>query len=199
MSDAPVVEVDLDAFWHDPYPTLARMRAETPICFVPQLGATLLTRRDDIHACEKNVEVFSSHQPGGLMNVLMGQNMMRRDGDDHRRERFVYYPAISPRAVAGRWAEVFTKLVDAVLDDVAPLGRADLVPVYAALAPPVRSRRRSESTSRSRSKTWVPSVVYTPPLGGPQRYTTTVSRRACRRPTLRSSSGPTSPESVWPE
>lgn len=107
------------------------MRAATPICFVPELGATLLTKRDDIHACEKNVSVFSSDQPGGLMNVLMGQNMMRRDGDDHRRERFVYYPAISPRAVQATWATEFERLTDETLDLLATRGASDLVPSYA--------------------------------------------------------------------
>ncbi|MGF1596812.1 MAG: cytochrome P450 [Acidimicrobiales bacterium] len=131
MSTAPVVHLDPAEFRADPYPTLARMRAETPICFVPELGATLLTRRDDIHACEKNVAVFSSDQPGGLMNVLMGKNMMRSDGEEHRRERFVYYPAISPRRVEAHWAAEFERLAAAVLDDLAPLGAADLVPAYA--------------------------------------------------------------------
>ncbi len=133
MSDALVVNVDLAEMWNDPYPTLARMRAETPICFVPEMGATLLTKRDDIHACEKNVAVFSSDQPGGLMNVLMGKNMMRRDGDEHRKERFVYYPAISPRKVQATWMAEFAALADAVLDDFAPTvaGTADLVRGYA--------------------------------------------------------------------
>ena len=80
MSSAPTVNVDPAIFWANPYPLLAEMRATTPICFVPELGATLITRRDDIHVCEKNVAVFSSDQPGGLMNVLMGHNMMRKDG-----------------------------------------------------------------------------------------------------------------------
>ncbi|MEM7340285.1 MAG: cytochrome P450 [Actinomycetota bacterium] len=131
MSDAPVINVDPEEFWIDPYPTLARMRAETPICFVPQFGATLLTRRDDIHTCEKNVAVFSSDQPDGLMNVLMGQNMMRRDGDDHRRERFVYYPAISPKAVRTTWEAEFAALTDAVLDELEGQRSVDLVPAYA--------------------------------------------------------------------
>jgi cytochrome P450 len=131
MSNAPVVHLDPAQFWDDPYPTLARMRAEHPICFVPELGATLLTRRDDIHTCEKNVAVFSSDQPGGLMNVLMGKNMMRSDGEEHRRERFVYYPAISPRKVEAIWTEVFEDLTARVIDDLAPAGAADLVPSYA--------------------------------------------------------------------
>jgi len=134
MSDAPVVHIDPETFWVDPYPALAKMRATTPICFVPELDATLLTKRDDIHTCEKNVQVFSSDQPGGLMNELMGKNMMRSDGDEHRKERFVYYPAISPRKVKSSWAEVFDQLADDVLDVVtgsAGRGTADLVPTYA--------------------------------------------------------------------
>jgi cytochrome P450 len=131
MSDAPVVHVDPVSFWNDPYPALAQMRAETPICFVPEFGATLLTKRDDIHTCEKNVGVFSSHQPAGLMNVLMGQNMMRRDGDDHRKERFVYYPAVSPRTVKTSWAEIFGQLGDQILDTLVDAGSADLVSTYA--------------------------------------------------------------------
>ncbi len=131
MSNAPVVNIDPSAFWDDPFPTLAGMRATTPICFVPELNATLITRRDDIHTCEKNVTVFSSDQPGGLMNVLMGQNMMRKDGDAHRKERFVYYPAISPNKVKAWWSSVFADLTNMVLDDLIDRGSADLVPTYA--------------------------------------------------------------------
>ena len=131
MSNAPVVNIDPSAFWDDPFPTLAGMRATTPICFVPELNATLITRRDAIHTCEKNVAVFSSDQPGGLMNVLMGQNMMRKDGDAHRKERFVYYPAISPNKVKAWWSSVFADLTNMVLDDLVDRGSADLVPTYA--------------------------------------------------------------------
>ena len=104
------MNIDPAAFWRDPYPILAEMRDSAPICYVPEIGATLITRRDDIHTCEKNVSVFSSDQPGGLMNVLMGRNMMRKDGEEHRKERFVYYPTISPRKVEQIWAGLFVEL-----------------------------------------------------------------------------------------
>jgi cytochrome P450 len=87
MSNAPHYDIDVQAFWADPYPDLARMRRETPIAFVPQLGSTIFTRRDDIFTQEKRIDVFSSHQPNGLMNVLMGHNMMRKDGEAHMSER----------------------------------------------------------------------------------------------------------------
>lgn len=131
MSSAPVISIDPAAFWADPYPILAEMRASAPICYVPEIGATLITRRDDIHTCEKNVAVFSSEQPGGLMNVLMGRNMMRKDGDEHREERFVYYPTISPRKVEKIWADLFIELTDRVLDGFDSSGSTDLVPAYA--------------------------------------------------------------------
>jgi len=48
---------------------------------------------------EKRIEVFSSYQPGGLMNVSMGHNMMRKDGAAHMCERAQMFPSVSPRAV----------------------------------------------------------------------------------------------------
>jgi hypothetical protein len=38
MSNAPHFNIDVPAFWADPYPDLKRMRREAPIAFVPQLG-----------------------------------------------------------------------------------------------------------------------------------------------------------------
>ena len=101
MSNAPHFEIDVPAFWADPYPDLAKMRKQAPIAFVPQLGSTVFTRRDDIFSQEKRIDVFSSHQPAGLMNTLMGHNMMRKDGDAHMSERAAMFPAVSPRTVRG--------------------------------------------------------------------------------------------------
>ena len=65
------------------------------------------------------------------MNVLMGHNMMRKDGDEHRKERFVYYPTISPRKVEQIWSELFLNLTNTILDKFAQSGSIDLVPDYA--------------------------------------------------------------------
>ncbi|QBF31549.1 cytochrome P450 [Thalassococcus sp. S3] len=131
MSDAPITEIDLAAFAADPYPTLARMRAEAPITFVPQLGATLLTRRDDIHVQEKRIDTFSSLQPEGLMTLLMGENMMRKDGEAHMAERRALFPALSPRTVAEHWKPQFEAAALDILKTLAPKGRCDLVTDYA--------------------------------------------------------------------
>src|SRR5450631_4427550 len=126
MSNAPHFDIDVAAFWTDPYPDLARMRQAAPIAFVPQLGSTVFTRRDDIFTQEKRVEVFSSHQPAGLMNRLMGHNMMRKDGEAHMAERAAMFPSVSPRTVRDVWRRQFQAHADRILDALAPLGRADL-------------------------------------------------------------------------
>ena len=131
MSDAPVIHIDPAGFASDPYPTLAGMRRDAPISFVPELGATLLTKRALIHREEKRIETFSSVQPGGLMEKIMGLNMMRQDGAGHMAERKAVFPALSPRTVLQHWAPEFERIVAARLDALAPQGGCDLVTEYA--------------------------------------------------------------------
>ncbi|PVH28963.1 cytochrome P450 [Pararhodobacter oceanensis] len=131
VTNAPVIDIDREAFWHDPYPTLAHLRASAPVAYVPQLNATLLTRRGDIWTCEKNTAVFSSEQPEGLMTRLMGQNMMRKDGAAHQAERAAIFPSTSPRTVRDIWLAQFQAAATSILDALAPQGRADLVSDYA--------------------------------------------------------------------
>lgn len=131
MSTAPVFHIDPAVFHADPYPDLARMRAEAPIAHVPELGATLITRRDDIFTFEKRIDILSSEQPAGLMTMLMGENMMRKDCAAHQAERKAIFPAVSPKTVRDVWLAGFAAAAEAVLDALAPHGAADLVSDYA--------------------------------------------------------------------
>src|SRR5438045_5740223 len=126
MSNAPHYNIDVSRFWADPYPDLARMRRHAPSAFGPALGSTTSTRRDDIFTQEKRIDVFSSHQPAGLMNVLMGHNMMRKDGEAHMSERAAMFPSVSPRAVRDTWLKKFQAHADRIIEELAPAGRADL-------------------------------------------------------------------------
>jgi len=131
LSTAPRIDIDPASFWSDPYPMLAKMRKEAPIAFVPQLGSTLLVTRDDISISEKQIDVFSSHQPEGLMNRLMGHNMMRKDGEDHQLERRATFPAISPRTVKGHWTARFQAHADRIIEQIEPGSRIDFVRDFA--------------------------------------------------------------------
>src|ERR1700726_1553625 len=131
MSNAPHFDIDVSAFWADPYPDFARMRKQAPIAFVPQLGSTIFTRRDDIFTQEKRIDVFSSHQPAGLMNRLMGHNMMRKDGEAHMSERASMFPAVSPRTVRDTGLTKSRAHAARILEALPPRGKADLVKALA--------------------------------------------------------------------
>jgi cytochrome P450 len=150
MSTAPTYEIDVARFWADPYPDLARMRKQAPIAFVPQLGSTVFTRRDDIFSQEKRIDLFSSHQPAGLMNRLMGHNMMRKDGEAHMSERAAMFPSVSPRAVRATWLRKFQAHADRILDELVPRGSADLVK---ALALPLSAECLKDITGLTNMRT----------------------------------------------
>ena len=114
-------------FWQDPYPDLKKMRRQMPICFVPELNATLITKRDTIFEQEKKIDIFSSKQPTGLMTRLMGENMMRKDGDAHIYERRAIFPTLSPKTVKNIWLSQFESATQTCLDQIVSTGRADLV------------------------------------------------------------------------
>ena len=131
MSNAPVYEIDPQKFWADPYPDFANMQKDCPIAYVPQLDATLLTRHADIKVNEKKTDVFSSHQPQGLMTVLMGENLMRKDGRAHMTERRAIYPSMSPQAVKEHWHAQFEAHTRDVIENLAEETSADLFWRYA--------------------------------------------------------------------
>jgi cytochrome P450 len=127
----PVIDIDIAQFWQDPYPALRQLRTASPIAYVPQLDAVLFTRRDDIASCEPMIDVFSSQQPGGLMTVLMGENMMRKDGAAHRTERRQAFPTLSPGTVRKVWMEKFIQETDKVLEALSKRDCCDLVTDFA--------------------------------------------------------------------
>ncbi len=131
MSTAPVFRLDLKAFQENPYPQLKEMRAKAPIAFVPELNRTLFTRLDDIKKAEPDVAHFSSEQPGGLMTVLMGENMMRKGGAAHAAERKAIFPTVSPKTARDHWSAKFAASADGILDEITPLGEGDLFKIYA--------------------------------------------------------------------
>ena len=131
MEDKPIHNIDISNFKRNPYPDLKEMRALNPICFVPQVKATMICDRDSIYECEKNIDVFSSVQPKGLMTVLMGQNMMRKDGENHLKERKTIFKSISPKTSRDHWREKFEAIADNIVNNIKVLKFGDLLTLYA--------------------------------------------------------------------
>ena len=118
-------------FFQNPYPMLSELRKKAPISFVPQLNAILLSKHEDIFVCEKNTAVFSSIQPDGLMTRLMGQNMMRKDGEEHKRERHVIFPTVSPKTTQNVWKQKFVDHTKKILNNLSKKQEIDLVNEFA--------------------------------------------------------------------
>ena len=131
MSTAPRFDIDVDSFWRDPYPALAQMRAEAPIAFVPQLGATLLTRRDDI-ALDGEAGRRAVVRPTGRAHEPL-------DGPEHdaqgRRRAHGRAQRLLPRHRArgrrGPLAPQFQRHADRIVDGLAGQGRGDLIDAFA--------------------------------------------------------------------
>ena len=75
------------------------MRASSPRAYALALDAVLITKRDDVFTLERKIDIFSFNQPDSLMTNLMGQNMMRKHGAVHQRERKAISPMLSPKPV----------------------------------------------------------------------------------------------------
>ena len=131
MRRAPRHDLDIKRFTIDPYPDLAELRSKAPIAFIPQLNATMVTKHEDILEVGRRPDVFSSQMPGSLMTVLMGENMMRRDGASHAHERGILAPAVSPKKVKEIWKELFQQHANQILHDLKPRGHADFVADFA--------------------------------------------------------------------
>jgi cytochrome P450 len=65
------------------------------------------------------------------MTLLMGENMMRKDGEAHMRERRILFPALSPKTVNTHWKAIFEARAREILDELAPRGECNLVTDYA--------------------------------------------------------------------
>jgi cytochrome P450 len=129
----PVIDdVTLDQLYADPYPVYRRLRAEAPVAFVPAARIHLVTRFDDIIAIERDHETFPARDPRSLQIRAMGHTLMRKDGEDHRRERMVIEPSFRPGTVKAHWGPIFERIAHDLIDGFEEKGEADLFDAFAA-------------------------------------------------------------------
>jgi cytochrome P450 len=114
----------------DPYPMWAEGRRTQPVQHT--IGARrddmyVVHRRDDVEAVLRDSDTFSSRINDDTMGPYMGRTILAMDGDEHRAYRNVVARAFRA-SVLERWGdEVISPMVNALLDEIAPSGKADLV------------------------------------------------------------------------
>jgi cytochrome P450 len=122
----------------DPYPMWAEGRRTCPVQrTVGALGndTYLVHRRADVEAILRDGETYSSRINDDTMGPFMGRTILAMDGDEHRRHRDLVARAFRASALQ-RWGDdLIAPTVHALLDDIAPTGKADLVPQLTACFP----------------------------------------------------------------
>jgi len=117
-----------------PYPQWARARAECPVI---ETEASILagggrayfevTRRDDVERVLRDATTFSSSINGEHMGPFMGELILAMDGQEHRAYRNLVAHAFRASQLA-HWDEtVVAPSIQMCVDEIAPLGRAELV------------------------------------------------------------------------
>jgi len=121
-----------------PYAIYKRLRAEMPVCKVPAVGRTLLTKAADTRYVKDNPVLFSSDDPGTPMErAFQAHTLMRKDGEAHLRERNAMAPAFHPRQLRDHWTGLYRKVAE---DYVGRLHRGEVVDLFSALAAPFSAR-----------------------------------------------------------
>lgn len=130
----------------DPYPTLALLRAQTPVFWNDLMQCYVLTRHADVTAVLKDPETFSSRDvlfsgevpaevrdrmPDGYPYEL--PSLINSDPPHHSRIRKIALSVISPKRVAS----MRQLIVDLVNDMVAALPRSQQFDLMSALAVPL--------------------------------------------------------------
>ncbi|WP_229402246.1 cytochrome P450 family protein [Micromonospora okii] len=137
-------DVYTDEFAADPYPTFARLRAETPVCPVssPRFDSYLITRFDDAREALTDSRLSKDlYGPGqhylrifGPNSEGLNRNMLNSDPPEHTRLRRIVSQAFAPRRVEALRPRI-AEVVDALLDRVVPRGRCDLMEDFAIPLP----------------------------------------------------------------
>ncbi|MBV9748249.1 MAG: cytochrome P450, partial [Acetobacteraceae bacterium] len=130
-----------DSFYDDPYPTYAALRRAAPVLRLPD-GSLFLTRYADVQACYRDPALFTSDKTrefGAKFGPTpLGEHhttsLVFNDPPRHTRVRRLIMGALTVRAVAAMEPDL-VRLVDALLDRAAALGRLDLVEDFAAAIP----------------------------------------------------------------
>lgn len=114
----------------DPYPALARLRADEPVARVADMGMWLVTRWDDVVLVHERPDLYTSATEPSWLNSVLGVNMLGSDGADHRRLKDALQPSFAPTATGAWVADVLPGICDELIDAFDPAG-TDLMTAYA--------------------------------------------------------------------
>jgi len=88
----------------DPYPILARLRAEEPVSWVPEVAMWFVTRRQVMFDVLRDARRFTTDAPRSTIRDIFGSHMMTTDGDVALRYKRACLHAFRADVLAGEMA-----------------------------------------------------------------------------------------------
>lgn len=139
VSDVPTDDsISIAQLTSDPYPIYRRLRAEAPVVRVPSINRIMLTKAEDTKRVKDDWQLFSSNDPRTPMRrAFQAHTLMRKDGEEHKRERNAMAPAFSPRVIKGCWHEIYSEVAE---EYIGRLPRGETVDLFSELAAPYAAR-----------------------------------------------------------
>ena len=110
----------------EPYAALAEMREREPVSWVPSLGGWLVTRRDLCIEVMRDAARFTVDDPRFSTARVVGPSMLSLDGEAHRRHREPFARAFLGPDARARFADEVAGEARALVDGLAPHGRAEI-------------------------------------------------------------------------
>ena len=139
MKQAPEnTEITLAQLDEDPFPIYKRLRREAPIVQVKNAGRTFITKAVDTRYVKDNPEIFSSNDPNTPMRrAFWAHTLMRKDGQEHLRERMAMAPSFAPKVIRDEWVPEYEKIAK---EYVARLPRGEVIDLFSTLSGPYAAR-----------------------------------------------------------
>jgi cytochrome P450 len=133
--------VTLDDLERDPHPTLARLRADHPVAWVPALGMWMITSRALALAAMQDFEGLTVDDPRFSTGQVVGPSMLSLDGPEHTRHRSPFVGPFRFSTIDAGFTEAVSGFVADLLDraeqNASDVGRVEL---RTALAAPLATR-----------------------------------------------------------
>jgi cytochrome P450 len=114
---------DLEA---DPHPVLARLRAGAPVCWVPVLGAWLVTGYDLAVAVLRDARTFTVDDPRFSTAKVVGPSMLSLDGTRHARHRAPFTRPFRAEEIHARLEALTLAEATRLVSAIRPSGAAEL-------------------------------------------------------------------------
>src|SRR4029077_7550459 len=110
----------------DPHPVLARLRAAGPVCWVPVLGAWLVTGYQLAVDVLRDARTFTVDDPRFSTAKVVGPSMLSLDGAEHARHRAPFTRPFRAEEIHAR-LEAFTRAeAERLVSAIQPSGAAEL-------------------------------------------------------------------------